>query len=179
MQTIEEALSQVNQLHEQLTQAPAPEIGPQAFLPIPPGVDPVAYAIEEVAHLKRVIENVQNAPATTPPSPVSWSPAANVFASDSKVVYVLELAGVSRDDLSVRVIDGQLVVHGERKPPAIAQELPPMFVEQRWGGFERRFPVPTWCNVEQVEARYEEGMLTIGFERSESSKPSEVQVQVA
>ena len=75
MQPIEQALIEIRALHEQLTRSPAPEIGPQAFLPFPPGQDPVAFAIEEVSRLKSLVESSRSGPTEAPQPPQPAQPA--------------------------------------------------------------------------------------------------------
>lgn len=159
METIEQALQEVGRLHEQVTRSPAPEIEPQAFLPFPPGVDPVAYAIEEVSRLRQILDG--QGQSTTGENVVAWVPRASVFAGASSLIFAVELPGVDRDEVSVTVEGGEMVVRGVRQPPRTDPALKPVVVEQVWGAFERRFPIPIRCNTEQVKARYHLGILEI------------------
>ena len=57
--------------------------------------------------------------------------------------------------------------------------LKPVMVEQAWGAFERRFPVPPWCNPEKIHARYAQGILEINLSRQEEGNPGEFRVEVS
>jgi len=174
MQTIDQAFEELRSLHQQLNHSPVPEIGPQAFLPFPPGQDPVSFAIEEVAQLKRLVENLRQGRPNTPPA---WVPPASVYANESTLVITVELAGVRREDVSVTAVSGQLVVQGQRRPPVPDGELQPMFVEQAWGPFERCFALPAWCDPDRIEANYDQGVLEIRASRSaEGSGPFQVKI---
>lgn len=178
MQTIEQAYKEICRLHEQLAQAPAPEVGPQSFVPFPAGVDPVAFAVEEVAQLKQMFESVQAAKQQQAQQ-VAWVPRACVLASDSSVLYQVELPGVSKDDVSVTVASGELVVRGERKQPCGDTSLKPIVLEQPWGTFERRFPAPPWCNPDKIHAKYSQGVLEISLSRQEEASFGEFRVEIA
>jgi HSP20 family molecular chaperone IbpA len=171
MHDLAQALKDVCRLHEQVAQLPAPEIGPQHFLPFPPGVDPVAFAIHEVGQLKQLVESRAQMPA-----PPQWIPRASVFSGDTAIRYLVELPGVQREDVSVVAVQGELVVRGQRPQPA-DPNLKPMLVEQPWGTFERRFALPAWCTPDGISARYSQGVLEITLSRNEDSM-GEFRVQV-
>jgi len=174
MRTIEEAYREVCKLHEQIAHAPAPEIGPQAFVPFPPGIDPVGFAIEEVSQLKRMFESVQ----TTQARSVTWVPRVSVYASDTSVRYRVEIPDVAKEDVSVSVVSGEMVVRGERRPPVVDPELKPVMVEQAWGAFERRFPLPPWCEPDRIQARCSQGVLEIDLVRRNDTSTAEFHVEV-
>lgn len=180
MQTIDQAFQEICKLHETLVQSPVPEIGPQAFLPFPPGVDPMAFAIEEVAQLKRMFEGAQQSHAQSQQQQeqVNWVPRANVHASETSLVLHVELPGVSKEDVSVTVSSGELIVRGQRKAPSTDSAMKPMFVEQAWGAFERRFPCPPWCDPEKIHAKYSHGVLEIQLTRLDERNRGEFRVEI-
>jgi HSP20 family protein len=173
MQTIEQALQEVRALHEQITRSPAPTIQPQGFLPFPPGVDPVAFAIAEVSQLRELVRQSREAGPT-----VDWMPAAGVYVGETGTVYTLDVPGVAREDLSVAVIDQQIVVRGQRRPRDGSREFQPRFLEQPCGAFERRLPFPPGCDPEAVEARCTDGVLEIQVKRGERERGGELRVRV-
>lgn len=177
MQSIEQALEDVRALHEAVTRSPAPEIAPQAFLPIPPGHDPVAFAIEEVTQLKQMLQD----PATTAPGAAQtrWIPRTNIYADESRLSFIVELPGVAKDGLSVTVSAGELVIRGSRGPIGLSNGLKPVLVEQACGNFERRFPVPAWCTSEAITARYNQGLLEIVLSQPQGNGSGEFSVEIA
>lgn len=178
MQTIEQAYQEVCRLHEQITNAPIPEIGPQMFVPFPPGVDPVAFAIDEVTHLKQWFENAQAARAQAH-NPIAWVPRASIHASETSVRFQLEVPGVAKEDMSVSVAGGELVVRGMRKESTNDGALKPILIEQVGGAFERRFPVPPWCNPEKIHAKCAHGLLEVHLHRQEEPNPSDFRVEIS
>jgi len=174
MRPIERALEQVRALHDEIERLGQPEVASEVSA-LPPGVDPVAYALQEVARLRLAVEQNRGVSGTIPEAP--WIPAASVYAGDDHSEIVLELPGVGKDDLSVRVIGRELVVRGERRPPMSHGRLEPILLEQSWGAFERRFPLPSWCTSESVSARCALGLLQIRMTGGRSTK-SEVQIDI-
>jgi HSP20 family protein len=177
MQPIEQALKEIRMLHEQLTRTPAPEIGPHSFLPFPAGQDPVAYAIDEVSRLKKLIEQTQAA-RQNEQAVAQWVPRASVFAGESSVSFSVELPGVAKEDVSVTVASGELVIRGHRNPATTDGGLQPVMVEQPWGAFERRFALPTWAASDQITARCALGVLEIVLTRGSDATTGEFRVEI-
>jgi HSP20 family molecular chaperone IbpA len=173
MQHLDQALKDLRQLHEQITHTPAPQIGPQAFLPFPPGVDPIAFAMREVTQLKQMC---QGQAAMTQPD---WVPRVNIFGADACVLILIEIPGVDRDDVTVTAMGPELIVRGHRAQPVMDATLRPFVIEHLWGAFERRFPLPAWCDPSDICARYSHGMLEITLaSRRDETCGSEIRVEV-
>ena len=89
-----------------------------------------------------------------------------------------DIPDVKFEDIDVRMENGTLTLHGERK-----------FEENKetgWlapGGavlrhFERVFTLPNTVNPDAVKADYKNGTLTITLPKKEIAKPEQVKVQV-
>jgi len=177
MDSIEQAWKEVCELHERMAHAPAPEIGPHAFLPFPPGVEPVSFAMAEVNRLKQMWHNRVEGD-TFHDQAVAWVPRTNVFAGDDGICVMVELPGVVKKDVEVSVMGGDLCVRGVRRPPQEAGSRQPVAVEQVWGAFERRFPLPPWCGLKNIQARHADGMLTVTMSRGSENGAGEFSVNI-
>jgi HSP20 family protein len=177
MDSLEQAWKDVCELHERMAHGPAPDIGPHAFLPFPAGVEPVSFAVAEVARLKQMWRE-RGESASFADQAVSWIPRTNVFAGDDGVRILVELPGVAREDIEVSVAGGELSVRGTRRPPKLAGAQQPVAVEQVWGAFDRRFPLPPWCSLENIQARHADGMLTITMSRGKDNGAGEFSVNI-
>ena len=158
MQPLQQTLEELRALHEKVFGLAAPPMGPQSFLPFPPGVDPVEYARSEAKHLVEELERAELAP-----KPSAWIPAADTFVGDDAFVVRIELPGVSREDVHVHVVGRECVVRGERKPPQGSEDMRPLALERPWGLFERRFLLPEGSSVDTTKARYVDGMLEVNI----------------
>jgi HSP20 family protein len=174
MRPIERTLEEIRALHEQLTRSLGPEAEPSESLPA--DVDPVAYALSEVSRLRETVE--RTCAADRSEQPVPWVPRASVYAGEAGSKIVLEIPGVARTDVSVTVTGGELVVCGERRPPAVEDGLKPIVVEQARGPFERRFPIPSWCTPESISARCAHGLLEIRMTRAGERSPVEFEIEI-
>lgn len=174
MQQVTQALHDVQELYEKFLGAPPPKVEPGAYVSFPPGVDPVAHAIEEVDRLKSLSEQIAKAPA-----PATWVPRANNFLTQDAFIIHLEIPGVVRDSLKVFVTGGEIAVRGERKPPEKLAELQPLAIETAWGSFERRFVLPAGSVTDAIEARYLEGILEVKVAVEAASPPTETKIEIA
>ena len=156
MQQVTDALNEVKDLYQKLTGAPAPEIQPPSFLPFPPGVDPLDHAVREAEDLKRLAERLADRP-----DPIAWVPRADSFIGRDAWTYLVEVPGLTREQLKVVLSGGECVVRGERKLPETVSHVQPLAMERPWGTFERRFALPPDAKAEDVSARYSEGVLEV------------------
>ncbi len=104
-------------------------------------------------------------------------PPLNLWEDDNFVYTEAELPGMKLEDLEITVTgDNQLTLKGKREP------APPPKVE--WhrqerpsGSFERVLTLPISVDPAKVEARLENGVLTIKMAKSEAAKPRKITVK--
>ena len=173
MQELHQALDELKGLHHKILQRPAPELGPQSYLPFPPGVDPLQHALHEVEWLKKISERMELAPR-----PAAWVPPADCFLTDDEFVAQLELPDVAREDVHVFVAGTECVVRGERKPPEKLGRIRPVSLERQWGLFERRFVVPVDAQLDAMNARLLEGVLELRVPLRTADVPREHEIKV-
>src|SRR5690242_10914938 len=71
-------------------------------------------------------------------------PAAEVARDGEDAVVRLELPGIDVEkDVTVEVVDGQLVIHGERRDERAEDKDGRSLREVRYGAFRRRFALPS------------------------------------
>lgn len=90
-----------------------------------------------------------------------WTPPADVVVSENSARVILELAGVPRDAVRVRLQGRTLVVSGRRVPPQEPHGAHYHRAEIYFGTFERALELPWEADAKGVEALYRDGMLEI------------------
>jgi HSP20 family protein len=106
-----------------------------------------------------------------------WVPAIDVFETPEKIVMKLELAGIDPEDVDVSVEDSTLTVSGERRFSSEVTEESYHRVERRYGRFARSIGLPQTANVDEVEAAFDKGVLTIEVPKMEEAKPRKITVK--
>jgi HSP20 family protein len=109
---------------------------------------------------------------------IDWSPAADVYETESEFVIELDLPGIDRRALEVNLDEQRLTVRGERQPPA---DLVARREQQRpFGRFLSRFgPLPP--NVEQkaIAAEYKDGVLRLRLPKRAEQKKGRIKINVS
>jgi HSP20 family protein len=102
-----------------------------------------------------------------------WLPAADIFETENEVVIELDVPGLEAENVSAEVVDGQLVVTGERQPSP-AQRF---FRNERWSGrFVRTFSLPQSFLADGIRADYRNGVLRLSLAKPEETKPKRIQI---
>lgn len=94
-------------------------------------------------------------------SHIHFRPAADFYETTQGLVIRLELAGVQPDSLSISLAGTELVVQGRRQPPPPEGIRRFIHLEMGFGVFERCFILPIAVDPQDVQARYQDGILEI------------------
>ncbi len=97
--------------------------------------------------------------------PFSFTPAMDAMACADEVVVEMALPGVDRDDVSVEIVDGTLVVTGLRRGPEGPDGVTFTCAEIPRGPFHRTFLVP-FPTRESPAVALDRGLLRIRLRRA-------------
>jgi len=101
----------------------------------------------------------------------------NLWEDDDFVYAEAELPGLKLPDLEITVTaDNQLTLKGKREPAAPGK-VEWHRQERSFGGFERTIDLPVSVDAAEVEARLENGVLTIKMAKSPAAKPKKITVK--
>lgn len=106
----------------------------------------------------------------------SWTaltPAIDVSETDKDVLVTVEMPGVDEKDIDVTLSGDLLTIKGEKKLEHEQKNGGYSYTERRYGSFTRSIRLPFEAADEDVDARYDKGVLTIRV-----PKPAEVQKAV-
>jgi HSP20 family protein len=108
----------------------------------------------------------------------NFVPAVDIYEDAQRLTLKLEVPGISKDDLDIRVEGRTLTVKGERKFENEQKEENFHRIERRYGSFTRSFTLPNTVDVESVEASSTDGVLTLSLPKKPEAKPKQIQVRV-
>jgi HSP20 family protein len=104
-------------------------------------------------------------------------PALNVWEQDDALLVEAELPGLSLDDVEIFVTGhNQLTIKGERKAAAPEKAVQHR-VERGYGQFVRTLTLPFPVDEDKVDARLENGILTVQLPKHEAAKPRKIAVK--
>jgi HSP20 family protein len=113
------------------------------------------------------------------PNGKPWIPPVDIRETENELVVKADVPDVKFEDIDVKLENGTLTLHGERKFEGEKKEGGWHRVERSYGTFERVFTLPDTVNPEGVKADYKNGTLTITLPKKEIAKPRQVKVQVS
>lgn len=106
------------------------------------------------------------------------TPAADILEAESGITLRIDLPGHDAKSIQVKVEDGVLTVRSERKAEAVAEGATLRRQERATGVAARQFRLPDTVDATRVEARYDNGVLSLTVPRREETKPRVVEVKV-
>jgi len=93
------------------------------------------------------------------------------ISEDEKNIYIeAELPGMKKEDVKVTVEDGVLMIRGERKQETEEKKKNYHRVERVYGSFSRAFTLGENINKDNIEAKYEDGVLHLTLPKMEPVK---------
>jgi len=117
-------------------------------------------------------------------SPVSpegrWTPPMDVYEGAESIVLEMEMPGVRREDLEVRLSANSLTISGQRRLAAAGGQ-PERFhrIERNYGPFSRSFSIGVSVEPERAGAKLEDGVLRLELPKSDRGGPQQIEIEVA
>ena len=136
--------------------------------------DPFAHVQREVERLWRDLVYHQH--PSTHFADQAWAPPADVVVTQDSARVILELAGVPRDAVRVRLQGRTLIVSGRRVPPQELQGAHYHRAEIYFGSFERSLELPWEADPNAIEAVFRDGMLEIRMRAAVTPNPTSVPI---
>jgi HSP20 family protein len=121
---------------------------------------------------KRELEKTEEA---TIPARV-FLPTADIYETQDALTVVLEMPGVAKGNVDVRVEDGLLNVEG-RLDLSKYEGLQPLYTEYNIGHYSRSFQLSNKIDQNRIEADFKDGVLSLRLPKVEETKPRSIEVR--
>jgi HSP20 family protein len=108
----------------------------------------------------------------------TFVPPVDIYEDEHSVTLKLEVPGISDKDIDIKLENNSLTVRGERNFEKEEKEENFHRIERRYGSFARSFTLPNTVDSENVEASYENGILTIKLGKRAEAKPKQIKIGV-
>ncbi len=102
----------------------------------------------------------------------------DVTADDKQVVIQASLPGVKPDNVNVSVEDNRLTIEGETHSTEESENERYVIRERRSGAFQRSLTLPQGLEEDNIEARFENGVLTLTVPRTVEVKPKAKTIEI-
>ena len=124
------------------------------------------------AQKKREVETKEEA---TIPARV-FLPNADIYETQNELKVVLEMPGIEKTQVDVRVEDGVLHVEG-RIDLSKYSGLQPLYTEYNVGHYARSFQLSSKIDQNKIAAEMNDGVLSLTLPKMEQAKPRTIQIE--
>jgi len=122
------------------------------------------------------VEQKEESPASPPPVDTARdfiTPEVNIVETKEGYVLEAEMPGVTKDGLDISLEDNVLTLVGRRAPGPVGTSL---YRESQTADFRRVFEWDPSIEGEKINARIEQGILTLTLPKAEKVKPRKITV---
>ena len=106
-----------------------------------------------------------------------WAPRTDLSETDDAFRIRLDVPGMTKDDITINLQNNTLTVSGERSSERREDGEEYVRVERVFGNFHRTFTLPDAVDPDNVEAAYNDGVLTINVPKTETSTRRQIEIQ--
>lgn len=107
-----------------------------------------------------------------------FSPSVNTREGDYAYHIDIDLPGVKKEDISVKVEGSVLTLKGERKTKEEVKKEDYYKMESSFGSFSRSFTLPDNVDAENIHAENKDGVLEITLPKKERKEESAKKIEV-
>jgi HSP20 family protein len=100
----------------------------------------------------------------------AWAPSVEIFERDNNLIVRAELPGLDKEDVRVELTDDGLIIEGERRREHEERLEGGYRSEISYGSFHRLIPLPEGAEVDQAQARINNGVLEVAIPMAESRR---------
>lgn len=130
------------------------------------------------SEIEKSIEKVGEKMTKTFDNLASHMPFANLAKKENSIFQVeVDLPGVKKEDVDIKIEDGMLVVTAIRNFKNELTEDDYYVCESSFGKMERRFTLPENIDREKVNAKLENGRLEIELVKTKEAQPKKIEIK--
>ena len=107
-----------------------------------------------------------------------FSPEVDIYERDNSVFIEMDIPGIKKDELEIKVEEDVLSIKGEKKLEREEKERDYHRYERYSGAFQRIFRLPEYVKSDDVKAKYEDGVLKLELPKKEEVKKEAIQVKI-
>ncbi|SFG79934.1 Hsp20/alpha crystallin family protein [Neptunomonas qingdaonensis] len=110
----------------------------------------------------------------------NWFPAIDVHETDSKYLVNVDLPGIKKEDIHVSLENGILTVKGETNTEEKEEKDGKLIRQERHtGSYMRQFTVGADVSPDAIDAKFENGVLSLELKKVETSEPKKLEIKVS
>ncbi len=99
-----------------------------------------------------------------------WCPAVDMLETPDSYIFRAELPGVGIDNIDIEVRHRRLMISGVRPVESEPEIAAYHHIERVHGAFERTFELPGEVDVDEIKAKYLDGILEVVVPKAEKKR---------
>ncbi len=103
--------------------------------------------------------------------------SADIVELDDSFKVQVDLPGVKKNNLEVYVLDGSLNIKASREQENTEDTIYFHSFERAFGSVHRSIVIPSACDMDSVNTKFENGVLTITFKKKVTSEKKQIEVK--
>jgi len=103
------------------------------------------------------------------------SPSTDIYENADEFIMIINMPGVNRSEIQVKVIDDSLIVFGRINYYEVV-ERDYILNETELGNYYRKFKISSTIDKQKINAKYDNGQLTVILPKNEISKPRTIDI---
>lgn len=109
----------------------------------------------------------------------TWVPAVNVEETQDQLVLTAEMPGMSHSDIDIELENNILTISGEKQETREEKDEDRRYHlwERRFGSFQRSFTLPRTVSAEDIEARFQDGILHVHMPKVPEAKGRKIEIR--
>lgn len=134
--------------------------------------------VREMATLQNAMERMfDEVYGEVKPAMRRWDLAVDLAEKQDAFIIKASLPGIDPNALDITVEDDVLTIKAETTEDKAVEEANYHLRERRTGSFARSLRLPTPINADQIQADYDNGVLTLNVPKAEAVKPKKIAVR--
>jgi HSP20 family protein len=105
----------------------------------------------------------------------TFVPTADIYEDRDSLKVILEMPGVEKGNVDIRIEEGVLFVEGHLDL-AKYRGLQPLYTEYNIGNYARSFRLSNAIDQDKIGAELKDGVLSLTLPKAEKAKPRAIQV---
>lgn len=124
----------------------------------------------------RLFNEFMNLKKTNGLQEFGFSPSCEIAEEGNNYVMTFDLPGVKKDQVKVEADNDQLTIRAERKDEKKSESKKKYLSEVYYGSYARTFTLPGPVDEKKIQAKFENGVLTVTVPKTESLKAKQIPV---
>lgn len=108
----------------------------------------------------------------------NFNPKVDIVENEKEYQFMVEVPGISENDIKLDLSSNVLTIRGEKKQENKNEDKNYRHIERYYGSFERSFSLPEDSDLNNIDASFKNGILSIIVPKSPELKASSRKINI-